>query len=153
MMATMCHLNVAMVWWGKPILLHVLTLRDRQVRECIAVRSNHPSGIWTHVQDWRVSAWPLLNKLGSEEGLLEVKMSTSQMELARDVWIWMTTNCEKHWRLSKLNHPKGRATPPVGLPQGNVKAPGAVWRECPTMRKKVPGGRRYGGIVSPHGDQ
>ena len=49
MMAMTCHLTAAKVWWGEPIILHILPLKDRQVREYIAKRSIYPSGAWMYM--------------------------------------------------------------------------------------------------------
>ena len=45
MLATMYHLTVAMVWHNKPIKLHILPLKSRQVKEYVAMRGSYPSGI------------------------------------------------------------------------------------------------------------
>ena len=86
MMASMHCLNVAMVWWGKPVILHILLSKGRQVREYIAARSSHPLGIWTHIKGRDLGVQPLANVPSLEEGLSEAQMSMSQMELIRDVW-------------------------------------------------------------------
>ena len=44
-MMDMIHcLTAAKVWQGESIVLHILPLKGRQVREYIAKRSSHPSG-------------------------------------------------------------------------------------------------------------
>ena len=40
MMTMMHHLTAAAVWWGRPIMLHILPPKGRQVREYIAMRSS-----------------------------------------------------------------------------------------------------------------
>ena len=35
MIATICHLTVTTIWWGKPIVLHNIPLKGRQVKESI----------------------------------------------------------------------------------------------------------------------
>ena len=50
MMATMHHLNVAIVWQGKSVILHTLPLKGRQVTEYMVARYSHPLGVQTHAQ-------------------------------------------------------------------------------------------------------
>ena len=86
MMATMCHLNAATVWQSKPIILHVLPPKGRQVREYIAVRSSHLLGVQMHVQG-RGSVPSLSSKcLAQKRDYQEAPVCASQTELTRDVW-------------------------------------------------------------------
>ena len=49
-MATPHHLTAAMVWQGDPIIICILCLKGKQVREYVAMRSSHQSGTQMHVQ-------------------------------------------------------------------------------------------------------
>ena len=44
MMAAMHNLMATKLWWGKPIILHILSLKGRLVREYVAMRNIHLSG-------------------------------------------------------------------------------------------------------------
>ena len=61
---------------------------------------------------------------------------------------WMTINCKRYWRPSKPKLPKLGVTPPGSCLE---EMWGPLGRVSPTMGRKVPGGRRHGGIVSPWG--
>ena len=50
MVSAMCNLTAAIVWQGKPIMLHILPPKGRQVRDYIAMRNSHQSGAQMHVQ-------------------------------------------------------------------------------------------------------
>ena len=41
-MAVMCHLTAAKVWWGKWVMLHILPLKGRQVRRVHCQEEQQP---------------------------------------------------------------------------------------------------------------
>ena len=86
MMAVMYHLTMAKVWWGEPVMLHILPLQGRQVREYITMRSSHQSGAWIHVQGRGVGTWPLPRMPNLDKGLSEAQVPMPLEELSRDVW-------------------------------------------------------------------
>ena len=47
-MATIHCLIAATVWQGEPIMLHILPLKGRQVRNYVTRRGSHPSGTQIH---------------------------------------------------------------------------------------------------------
>ena len=87
MMATMCCVTVTMVWQGEPVVLHILPLKGRQMRDYIIMRSSLQSGV-KHMFRVGVDTLPLPSMPSLDEG--------PQRELTRDVWTTVLTNGGEH---------------------------------------------------------
>ena len=78
-------LNAAKVWWGQPIMLHILPQRVGRW-EYITKRSNHPSDTQMHMQGRGVGIQPLPCMPSPDEGPSEAQASRPWAELPMGVW-------------------------------------------------------------------
>ena len=85
MMAMMCHLTAAMIWWDEPIVLCILPPKGRQVREYVTMRSSHQSHTQMYIQGRGMGTQPLPNMHHLDKGPSEAQESTPQAEISRDV--------------------------------------------------------------------
>ena len=123
-MAVMCSLTAAMVWWGEPIMLHIPLPKVRQVREYIAMRGSHPSGTQAHVEGKGEGIWPLPRLPSLDKVPLEDQASTPQVELARDVQDLNDEQLQQTLEaLQAGTAQKEGAVTLLGSPQGNVRGP------------------------------
>ena len=125
MMAALHHLTTVKVWQGKPIVLHILPLEARQVREYVARRSIHSSGTHKHVQIRGVGIWPLPSMPSQDKRLSEAQASMPQVELTWDVWDLNDNQLQEAVEAlqTKTDWSEGAASQ-LASPQGNPRVPG-----------------------------